>query len=218
MAYTPTKDEAKKMKAISRVLMGAAFIAVLICSGLQLAHADTTDNYTYGSGSYGGCAYGSCTITLSGGSTANVGVLPSGSGKCTVQNNVISVLTDSPGGYSLTMTTSTTNNALTGPSSITATSGTTGSPITLAMNTWGYRVDGLGGFGAGPTNAQTNGSTPSVTFAAVPASNQSPVQIASTASAANPAVNTTVWYGVCANASLTAGNYAATVTYTAVTN
>lgn len=206
------------MKNLRQILTAVIFVVAIFYGSIQAVHANTTDDSTYGSGSYGGCAYGSCTITLSGGSTANVGVIPSAAGKCTVQSDTVSVLTDSPAGYSLTMTTSTTSNALSGPSTIPASSGSAASPITLAMNTWGYRVDGLGGFGAGPTNAQSNGSTPSATFAAVPASNQSPAQIASSASAANPAVNTTIWYGVCANASLPAGNYASTVTYTAVTN
>lgn len=206
-------------KRLSQVIIGSVWFLLLAMGGWSVALADTTDNGTYGSGSYGGCSYGSCTITLSGGSTANVSVLPSSSGKCTVQSDTVSVLTDSPAGYSLTMTTSTTNNALAGPSaSIDPTAGSAALPITLAMNTWGYRVDGFGSFGAGPTNSQSSGSVPSQTFAAVPASNQSPAQIAYTTSPANPAVNTTVWYGVCANADLPAGNYAATVTYTAVAN
>jgi hypothetical protein len=206
------------MKKLHGLLMAILLITAIATGSLQAAHANTTDDATYGAGNYGGCAYGSCTITLSGGSTTNVDVIPSSSGKCTVKSDTVSVLTDSPAGYSLTMTTSTTNNALAGPSSISASSGTSVAPTTLAMNTWGYRVDGLGSFGAGPTSTQTSGSVPSVTFAAVPASNQSAAQIASSASPANPAVNTTVWYGVCANASLPSGNYAATVTYTAVTN
>jgi hypothetical protein len=218
LAHTSAKAQAKKMKKLHSILMAICLVAAVACGGLQIAHANTTDDATYGAGSYGGCAYGSCTITLSGGSTTNVDVIPSSSGKCTVKSDTVSVLTDSPAGYSLTMTTTTTNNALTGPSSISASNGTSAAPVTLAMNTWGYRVDGLGSFGAGPTNTQTNGSVPSVTFAGVPASNQSAAQIAYSASPANPAANTTVWYGVCANASLLAGNYAATVTYTAVVN
>jgi hypothetical protein len=36
--------------------------------------------------------------------------------------------------------------------------------------------------------------------------------------AANPTVTTSVWYGACAAATLTADTYSDTVTYTAVTN
>jgi len=102
--------------------------------------------------------------------------------------------------------------------SIAAASGTAASPVTLGMNKWGYRVDSLAGFGAGPTSSQNNGSVPSVSFAGVPASNQSPTQVASTSGPANPAATTTVWYGLCADSSVPSGGYSVTVTYTAVTN
>jgi hypothetical protein len=86
------------------------------------------------------------------------------------------------------------------------------------MNTWGYRVDGLASFGSGPTTTINSGSVPSTTFAKVPPSNLAGTQVASSSGAANPAVNTTVWYGVCANSAVPAGSYTVTVTYTAVTN
>jgi hypothetical protein len=117
------------------------------------------------------------------------------------------------------MTTSTTNNAMTGSSgSISASSGTSAAPTTLAMNTWGYRVDSVAGFGAGPTSAQSSGSVPGVSFAGVPPSNLAGTIVASSSGVANPAVSTTVWYGVCANSSVAAGSYSVVVTYTAVTN
>lgn len=183
------------------------------------AYADTTDSATYGSGGFGNCDYGACTITLTSGGTTNVNVAPTTTGKCTVQSDTPSVLTDSSTGYSLTMTTSTTNNAMTGSSgSISASSGTSAAPTTLAMNTWGYRVDSVAGFGAGPTSAQSSGSVPGVSFAGVPPSNLAGTIVASSSGVANPAVSTTVWYGVCANSSVAAGSYSVVVTYTAVTN
>lgn len=183
------------------------------------ARADTTDSTVYGSGNYGSCDFGSCTITLTSGGSTTLDVAPTPSGKCTVQSDTASVLTDSTSGYSLTMTTSTTNNAMTSASgSIAAASGTAASPATLASNTWGYRVDGLAGFGTGPTSAQSNGSTPSVTFAGVPPSNLAGTQVASSSGPANPAADTTVWYGLCADSSVPADSYSVTVTYTAVTN
>jgi hypothetical protein len=201
-------------------LFGAVFLLLgLLAVGVPVAQADTTDSTVYGSGNYGNCDYGSCTITLSGGGSTTLNVVPTPTGKCTVQSDTASVLTDSTSGYSLTMTTSTTNSAMTsGSNSIAASSGTASSPVTLAMNTWGYRVDGLSGFGTGPTSAQSSGSIPSVSFAGVPASNQAGTQVASSGGPANPAVTTTVWYGLCANASQSSGNYSVTVTYTAVTN
>lgn len=198
-------------------------LVLLLAGGIFLSgenvRADTTDSATYGSGGFGKCDYGACTITLTSGGTTNVNVVPTTTGKCAVQSDTPSVLTDSSTGYSLTMTTSTTNNAMTGSSgSIAASSGTSAAPTTLAMNTWGYRVDGVAGFGAGPTSSQASGSVPSTSFAGVPPSNLAGTIVASSNSIANPAVSTTVWYGVCANSSAAAGNYSVVVTYTAVTN
>jgi len=184
-----------------------------------VSYADTTDSSVYGSGSFGDCDYGTCTITLTDTGTPTLTVVPTPAGVCSVQSDTVSVLTDSTTGYSLTMTTSTTNNAMQGAStSLASSTGTPSVPTTLAVNTWGYRVDGLASFGAGPTTAQSSGSVPSVTFAGVPASNQSSTQVAYSASPANPAQDTKVWYGICANSSIPAATYSVTVVYTAVTN
>jgi hypothetical protein len=210
--------EVRRGKPLRFLVATVLFISVFIISA-GVARADTTDSTTYGSGNYGYCDYGSCTITLTSGGSTTLNVAPTPSGQCTVQSDTASVLTDSTAGYVLTMTTSTTNNSMTsGANNITASSGTSASPTTLAMNTWGYRVDGLAGFGAGPTSSQSNGSVPSVTFAGVPPSNLAGTAVASSSGPANPAVDTTVWYGVCANSSLPSGSYSTTVTYTAVTN
>jgi hypothetical protein len=199
-------------------VIGVLLLGLLVI-GAPVARADTTDSTVYGSGNYGDCNYGSCTITLSSGGSTTLNVVPTPAGKCSVQSDTASVLTDSTSGYNLTMTTSTTNNAMTsGSGSIAAASGTAGSPSVLAMNTWGYRVDGLAGFGAGPASTQSSGSVPSVSFAGVPASNQTGTAVASSNAPANPAAATTVWYGLCADASQPAGSYSVTVTYTAVTN
>ena len=205
-------------KRIFSLVLGVLVLGFAIFFA-PITRADTTDSTVYGSGNYGNCDYGACTITLTSGGSTNVNVAPTPAGKCTVQSDTPSVLTDSTVGYSLTMTTSTTNNAMTGSSgSIAASNGTAASPVTLAMNTWGYRVDGLGGFGSGPTSAQNSGSIPSVSFAGVPPSNLAGTAVASSSGPANPAVTTTVWYGVCADSSVPSGSYATTVTYTAVTN
>jgi hypothetical protein len=200
------------------ITLGLLFVGLAIVTS-PVVRADTTDSTVYGSGNYGSCDYGSCTITLSSGGSTTLNVAPTPGGKCTVQSDTATVLTDSTSGYSLTMTTSTTNNAMTSTSgSIAAVSGSAASPATLGVNTWGYRVDGLAGFGAGPTTSQNNGSTPSVTFAGVPPSNLAGTQVASSNGPANPAVGTTIWYGLCANSSQPSGSYSVTVTYTAVTN
>ena len=203
----------------NKIIASLISILALMCSMQTVSYADTTDSSVYGSGSFGDCDYGTCTITLTDTGTPTLTVVPTPAGVCSVQSDTVSVLTDSTTGYSLTMTTSTTNNAMQGTStSLASSTGTPSAPTTLAVNTWGYRVDGIASFGAGPTTAQSSGSVPSVTFAGVPASNQSSTQVAYSASPANPAQDTKVWYGICANSSIPAATYSVTVVYTAVTN
>jgi len=90
--------------------------------------------------------------------------------------------------------------------------------LALTASQWGYRIDGVGGFGSGPTTTQSNIAINAVKFAVIPSSSSTADTIAVTSVAANPAVDTNVWYGVCANTSLPSGTYTSQVTYTAVTN
>lgn len=175
---------------------------------------------TYGSGTYGSCVYGSvCSITLSSNGTVSLNVTPTSGGSCTVRSDVASVETDDSNGYTLTLADNSTSTALiNGSTNINAGSGTFSSPAALSGDAWGYRVDSLGSFGSGPTTNQTNVSPSSALFAAIEASNQTADTIASTSAAADPAVNTTVWYGVCADTSIPSGAYTTQVTYTAIAN
>jgi hypothetical protein len=148
-----------------------------------------------------------------------VNVTPAaGSTKCTVSNDIVTATTDSSTGYTVSLTDTDTSNALTGPASITASSAAPASPAVLGTNTWGYRVDNIAGFGAGPTSSLTNGAVPSLTFAGVPISSGTPGLIRTTNSADTGTVNTSVWYGVCADSNLQSGSYNDSVTYTAVIN
>jgi hypothetical protein len=191
--------------------------SVGLISGLSAA-ADST----YGSGLYGSCQYGGCSITVSSNGTVNLNVSPVPGGNCTVQSDSVGVLTDNSNGYVLSVTDSGTDTDLVnGSNTISASSGTYASPTALATNSWGYRVDGLGSFGSGPTTAQSNVSASSIsglTFAGMAASNQTPVQLANTSAPADPAQTTTVWYGVCADQTQPNGIYSTQVTYTAITN
>lgn len=173
----------------------------------------------YGDGSYGACTYNSCGITLASNGTVSLPVTPASGIKCTVQSDAVAVTTDSSTGYTLTFKNSATNSNLSSGSGNIPTSGaTTSAPTVLAANTWGYRVDGLGSFGAGPTSAATNVAVPGVTFAGVPTSSASADTLATSSVAANPTVTTNVWYGVCVDTSVTAATYSSSVTYTAVVN
>lgn len=204
------------MPAWRRFIIGLAVVLALAGNAVALAYTSGT----YGSGTYGSCAFGSvCSISLSSNGAISVNVTPTPAGSCTIQSDTASVMTDDANGYALTLNNNSTNTALlNGSSTINAGTGSAASPAALTSNTWGYRVDGLGSFGSGPTTAQSNAGLSSTLFAAVPASNAAGDTLALTSSAADPAVTTTVWYGACANTSLSSGSYSAQVTYTAVAN
>lgn len=197
-------------------LFGVLVSAIMLSGGYVAAY--TTG--TYGSGTYGSCQYGSaCSISLTSNGTISVDVTPTSTGRCTIQSDTASVLTDDSNGYTLTLADSSTNTALDdGSGTIPATTATFASPAALTANKWGYRVDGLGSFGSGPTTAQSNIAPPSSTFAGIKASNLTADTIATTATAANPAQTTIVWYGACADTSVSSGTYTTQVTYTAVAN
>jgi hypothetical protein len=174
---------------------------------------------TFGSGSYGTCQFGSCSITLTTSSSISADITPGSSTTCTIVKDTVSVDTGASTGYALQVNDANSDTSLnrSGGGSITAISGTPTSPATLTANTWGYRIDSLSGFGAGPTSAVSNTSVPSVQFAGVPASG-SPVTIATKSSATSGAEITSVWYGLCSDTSIPAGSYSDTVLYTALTN
>ncbi len=193
-------------------------LSLLIIIGGGFIHAYTSGNY--GSGAYGSCEYGqTCSITVSSNGNVSLNIVPAAGGKCTIQSDTASVTTDDTNGYTLTLADSSNNTSLVnGSDLITASSGTLASPTTLTANKWGYRVDGLGSFGSGPTTNQTNISIPATTFAGIMASNQPADTIATSSGAADPAQSTTVWYGACADTSLKSGSYNTQVLYTAVAN
>lgn len=191
-------------------------LGLLLCGGSAAAYPSGT----YGSSTYGSCQYGvTCSISLSSNGNISLNITPTSGSKCTIQSDSATVLTDDSNGYTLTLADSGTNTALVnGAATINATSGTFASPAVLTGNSWGYRVDGLGSFGSGPTTSQSNVSPGSALFAGIKSSIQTVDTIASTSSAADPAVTTTVWYGACANTSVSSGAYTTQVIYTAVAN
>lgn len=188
--------------------------AAMVCFALLGLPVVATD---YGSGAYGACQYQTCSISVASSGTANVPITPGGGTTCTTASDTVTVSTGSSTGYTLQLAASDGSNDLTsGSSTISASTGTQSSPTALVANSWGYRVDGVGGFGAGPTTAGVNTAVPTEPFAAVPIA-ASPDTIASTSSSATNEA-TDVWYGVCVDAATPAGTYVDTVTYTAVVN
>ena len=155
---------------------------------------------------------------LSTSGTVNVNVTPTGSGAQTISSDTVTVSTNDASGYTLQLGETTAASALTsGGNTIAASSGTQTTPAVMSANTWGYRVDSVGGFGAGTTSSQSSAAiSGTIKFAAVPAT-ASPNTIKTTAGTAS-GDTTAVWYGVAANTSQPSGTYTNSVTYTVTAN
>lgn len=191
----------KKSLAIS-VLAAAGVLSVA-----SPALADTADTTISSS-------IGSVISLFTTSGTVNVNVIPSASGAQTIAQDTVTVSTNAPG-YTLTLADKDSNTSLVSAASdtIAAHSGTQASPTALAVNKWGYRVDGVGGFGAGPTASLASGALSALTFAGVPASGSANTLKDTSVSVNNDA--TSVWYSVAANNSQHSGTYTDVVTYTA---
>lgn len=149
--------------------------------------------------------------------TVALGALtPNSTGTQSIAKDTVSVTTNDAQGFSLTLQDSDATRTLaSGGNSFAAASGTAASPAALANNTWGWRVVGLSGFGAGATSSVNNGAPSSLTFAGIPA-NGSATQIKTTSVNGTDSVD--VWYSARANNTQPSGTYTDTVTYTATTN
>lgn len=190
-----------------QLVIGLAVLAVATTPVMASAVTeDTVINATVGS-----------TISMTTSGTVTLNITPDANGQSSSASDSVSVSTNNTGGYTLTLADSDATTTLAnGGDSLTAHTGTQGTPTTLANNTWGYRVDSVGGFGAGPTSSETNVDTLSLTWAGVPASG-SPVTLKTTAATASNDA-TTVWYGAKADTTKPNGTYTGTVLYTATTN
>lgn len=211
------------MQLFNKYLAGSKallFMLVLAVALLATPIVVFAANDAYGDGEYGECTYDACGITVSSNGTVNINVIIGASTTCTNQSDTVGVTTDSSTGYTLSLNDSTTNSNLhgSGATVIPTSSSTQSSPSALSANTWGYRVDDIGGFGAGPTSASSNVAPTSTTFAAIPISSAGGDTLATSSSPADPTVNTSVWYGICVNATIPADTYTSTVVYTAVVN
>ena len=174
----------------------------------------------YGSNKYGSCPYSDgCNITISTSGTVTLNVSPTISSVYTINKDTVTVTTNNSAGYALRLESSSgsSNKLVNGGNEVDTSSGTAISPVTLANNTWGYRIDSALGFGSGPTSAITNQASSSLSFAGVPLLG-APQVIKTTATSAISGDSTDVWYGVRADMSKPAGSYSATVLYTAVAN
>ena len=149
--------------------------------------------------------------------TVNINAVPTTGGVQTIASDTITVSTNDSAGYTLKLGETAASSALvSGGNSIVAVAGTQAAPIAETANSWGYRDDGVGGFGAGPTSPVSNAVIGAAKFAAIPAT-ASPDTLKTTATTAS-SDTTTVWYGIAVNTATPAGTYTNSVTYTATAN
>lgn len=196
----------RRAAAVASVMSAFAILASPVIASAASNTANTTINATIAS-----------VISISTSGTVAIGVTPTGSGAATSNSDTVTVSTNNAAGYNLTLADSDTNtNLVNGGNNIAAHAGTWASPTTLANNSWGYRVDGAGSFGAGPTSAETNQANLTGSWAGVPSS-ASPQQLKTTSATAS-GDNTVVWYGVKVDTTKPNGLYTDQVTYTATTN
>jgi hypothetical protein len=149
--------------------------------------------------------------------TVNVNVTPTGSGAQTIASDTVTISTNDTNGYTLQLAESSATTTLDYSTyTIPASAGTQTTPVVMAVNTWGYRVDSLGGFGAGPTSPASSAAiSGTIKFAGIPVPASPNTLVTAPGTATN--ATTTVWYGVAVNTSQASGTYTNTVTYTVTT-
>lgn len=196
-------------KSVSRWGIVAAVAVVLspVAASAATDTKSTTINATINS-----------VISMTTSSTVAIAVTPTASGAMSSNSDTVTVSTNNSTGYTLTLANGdTTTNLVSGGNTIAADAGTQASPSsTLTNNRWGYRIVGVGGFGASATSAETNVANSAYSWAGVPSS-ASPNTVKTTGATASGDV-TTVWYGVKADSTKPSGTYSDSVTYTATTN
>ncbi len=196
------------------LLLAGGFLASIITLGSPALATP------YGGGSYGNCYYGgSCSISLSTSGNINLALTPTSSGVYSIQNDPIVVITDNPTGYAVSLESDSAGTAalVNGANTLNPGSGTPAAPAQLAVNTWGYRVDGQAAFGAGPTSAVTSAASSSLSFAGLTLNGASQQLYSSGAATAAGGDTINVWYGVRADTTKPAGTYQRIVVYTATT-
>jgi hypothetical protein len=196
----------KIIKYTSIVLTSAAIVALPVFS----ASAETSNTViTANIGS-----------TISVQSTSNVALninptatqAKASSGKATV-----TVSTNNATGYNLKIGMNGADRNLNkATDNITAHAGTLAAPTALANNTWGYRVENVGGFNAGNVTPENNVNDLAGTFAGVPAQNAE--EEIKNHNAAVQSNTTDVLFGAKVDATKPSGAYTGTVVFTATAN
>lgn len=184
----------------------AAIVGLVLAPTFQASAASNTSNTTIN-------ATVAPVITISSGATVAFTLTPTGAFAESNNSNTVTVSTNNSAGYDLTLADSDATLTLTnGANTIAASANTYAAPATLALNTWGYGIGGLGTFSASYTS-QTDVTTSTLKYAGISATAQNIKSTSSTASNDT----TTVWYAAKVDTSKPTGVYTDTVTYTATT-
>jgi hypothetical protein len=160
----------------------------------------------------------SVITAFSSGPTVVLGAItPDSTGKQSTNSDTVSATTNDSLGLTIQLAdnSATLNGLISGANTIATSAGTTGTPVTLVNNTWGWRVDSLAGFGAGPGAVISNAAPSAITYAAMPLSG-APFTIKTTA--VTGSTSATVWYSARVNNTQATGAYVSTVIYTITTN
>ena len=139
----------------------------------------------------------------------DLNLTPSSSGTLATSDATVNVSTNNSTGYTLSMSTTTDNTALThtnGTNSINSTSSPVSSSTALSSNTWGWY----------PSSLATNPGGSNYQFAAIPSLSSAYTLKSTDAMSTND--ETTVSFGVMADTSIPAGSYSNTITFTAIAN
>lgn len=202
----------KNIGVIGSYVLGAALFA-----GIPIAASAATFSGVTDSAGTTITATVNSVISITTSTNVAIDLTPTPGGVVSSSNDTVTVNTNNNAGYTLTLSNSdATTDLVSGGDLIPSHAGTQAAPTALANNTWGYRVVGVGGFGAGAYASELNNTTSTSTWAGVPAVGAENT-LKTTASTATNDI-TTVWYGVRVNASQPNGIYSDTVTYTATTN
>jgi len=185
------------LTCMTRVLHDKLFRPLLLLCGLcmVLSFAPSVAASPFGQGVFGAqVPFGAVTsLTIALGGNVNLSLTPSGATFTGSGSHTITVTSTDAAGYALYIysagSTALTNGAVTLPASGNS------SAAPLATNTWGYNID---------ASSNYIGLT------------ATPVLLKTASGPYESGDNTTVTYGVLAGASQAAGNYTASVTYTAV--
>ncbi len=159
----------------------------------------------------------STVISITSSGTVNINTTPTGSGVQTIASDTVTVNTNDSNGYTLGLNENGGGtNLVSGSNTIAASTGTQATPAAETAQSWGYRVDGVGGFGAGPTTSASNAAiSGTIKFAGVPSVTANTLKTTAT-TATND--TTLVWYGIAINTAQPSGTYTNSVLYTATGN